>query len=227
MPRRRRRARKGRRKTVAKYVPRTPSSNVVSLKFRWVGDLTTNVGGLMTGTINPNSLTRFWHDSAGNYESLLEVQNAINLFDLYRVRAVKIEATPKFAQSEYLKLAGGDNVLAPNPNSVMCYDVDNTGRLANFNAMVTRDQKHQFSVFRKLKHYQPIAKAKQSAAGSATFSMAGGWNNLQSESDNLQGIIDFQSDETFKINGAPTTTYQNGPLMNMVVTAYVQFKFRQ
>lgn len=226
MPRRRKRPRRRKGRKLAKYVPRAPQSNVVSLKFRWVGDLSTGVGGLMTGTINPNSLTRFWHDETGNYESLLEVQNAINLFDLYRVRAVKIEATPKFSQSEYIKATSGDNVLTPNPNSVMVYDVDNTGRLANFNAMVTRDQKHQFSVFRKLKHYQPIAKAKQSAAGSATFSMAGGWNNLQSESDNLQGIIDFQSNETFKIDGTPTATY-SGPLMNMVVTAYVQFKFRQ
>ena len=225
-----RRGRKRGRRVAKMKRYRAVNPKHVSMKFRLPIKLSTNVGGLMTGTINCNSLTRFWQNNTGGYESLLEVQNAINLFDMYRVRAIKIEGTPLYAQSDYTKLnptTTGANILAPNPNSVLCYDIDNSGRLSNFNAMVTRDHKHQFSVFKKLKHYQPIVKAKQTAAGQATFSMAGGWNNLQSESDNQQGIIDFQSDNVFILNGDSATPLANAPLMNLVITAYVQLKFRQ
>lgn len=239
MPRRRGRRRRRRKQKLVVAVPRRKltSNPIVPMKFRLVSYLYTDATGIVQGTFNVNSLTNAYvpGDTGVPNVPLIDIGNAKALFDMYRVRAVKIEMTPLYSQSQFLTVqhptppaSGVDfNVLSALPNCCITYDIDNIGQLANYSEMVTRDKKHMFSIFRKTKHYQPVVKAKQATSSQALFGMSGGWNNLQNEAGNLQGIIDIKSDIALTTDGNPSDAFNNSRVMNLIATYYVQFKFRQ
>lgn len=238
MPRRRNRRRRRPRRRRRQIVPRNKISRnpVVSLKFRLADYLYTGPTGVVQGLFNVNSLTAAYipGNTGATPIPLVDVTNAKNLFDMYRVRAVKIELTPRYDQAQYLSVTDATPATASTtweavsflPNCCITYDVDNQGQLANYSEMITRERKHMFSIFKKTKHYQPIVKAKQATSSQALFGMRGGWNNLQNELGNVQGVIDIKSDVALTTNGGADTV-DDERMMNLIATYYVQFRFRQ
>ncbi len=217
-----RRGRKKRRR-YKKRVPRTMVSynGVKNWKLRLSASIVTDALGNFNFHISPMNLTKHLSTSLG-VVALDEATSLKALFDQYRVNAVKLKWIPTYLPGS--QAAGDKDFLGSQPMIIMAYDPDNIGSIPAAN-LITRDRARFKGGYQHWNFYTKVKRGMQLQTADTGVVLMNGWNNIQTEETNNGGTVVFATNKPYT-NG-DGSALGNTPVATIIVTCYLQTKFRQ
>jgi len=196
-----------------------------NFKIRLHSTLTTDAFGKCGFRINVNQLNGFFQPNSQSAEGLPAYTPLADLFDQYRVKAVKVKYLARYSHTVQNVIDPTNptepKTLGSSPAFAIAQDIDNVGDIT-YDSLVSRDRVKMRSPLRSWSYYAKVPRTIQT---NERLVERGGWKNMQAAGTNTAGVIMCaQSDPLYLDDGTEATGISMG---EVIVTCYLQCKGSQ